>query len=118
MSYLGLCFTGVFFFFWGRNNRLVRFSAAQSIVLFFPLLIISSILNVLISFFYGIILIGWLIAGLLNAVSLVIIVIGVVLWLFLMFQAWRGVEVKLPVVGEYAEKLVRLFAPRQKKAKY
>lgn len=116
LSYLGLCFTGLFFFFWGRKNRLVRFSAAQSIVLFFPLLVIDAILNAFINLVAAIPLIG-LLAPLLSTVVFVIIVLpGIVVWLFLMIQALRGVEVKLPYVGEYAERLLNLFSPRQKKA--
>lgn len=119
LSYLGLCFTGLFFLFWGRKNRLVRFSAAQSVVLFVPLLVIFSILR----FFIGIIASVWIIGGFLafflNAILLVLLILPVVLvWLFLMFQAYRGVEVKLPFVAEYAERLSRLFAPRREKGGY
>src|SRR5262249_49414461 len=116
LSYLGLWLTGLFFFFWGRKNRLVRFSAAQSIVLFFPLMIIYSILHFFIDLIGPVWFIGWVIGGFLNAVLLVIVLCAVIVWLFLMIQAYRGVEVKLPYVGEYAERLLRLFSPRQKKA--
>jgi uncharacterized membrane protein len=118
LSYLGICFTGLFFFFWERKNRLVRFSAAQSIVLFFPLLVIYSILRVIIGFISAVIpFIGPFVAGFLGtAVFFIIVLPGIVVWLILMIQAYRGVEVKLPYVGEYAERLLRLFSPRQKKA--
>ncbi len=119
LSYLGICFTGLFFFFWERKNRLVRFSAAQSIVLFFPLLIVYSVLQFIIGIISHIWIIGPLLAGFLGfAVFLLIVLPGVVLWLYLMFHAYRGVEKKLPYVGEYAEKLLRLFSPRQKKGGY
>jgi uncharacterized membrane protein len=119
LSYLGLCFTGLFFFFWERKNRLVRFSAAQSIVLFFPLLIIYGVLRFIIGMISYIWIIGPLLAGFLGfAVFLLIMVPSIALWLFLMFQAYRGVEQKLPIVGEYAERLLRLFSPRQKKGGY
>jgi len=115
LSYLGICFTGLFFFFWERKDRLVRFSAAQSIVLFLPLLIIGSILNAIIKLISGIWIIGWIIGSLLGAVLFLFVMLSILLWLFLMFQAYRGVEVKLPYVGEYAEKLLSMFSPRQKK---
>jgi uncharacterized membrane protein len=119
LSYLGICFTGLFFFFWERKNRLVRFSAAQSIVLFFPLLVVYSILSFLIKIIGSVWFVGWLLAGLLNAAVIVLIIVpGVALWLYLMFHAYRGVEKKLPYVGEYAERLLRLFSPRQKKGGY
>jgi uncharacterized membrane protein len=115
-SYLGLCFTGLFFFFWERKNRLVRFSAAQSIVLFLPLVVITGILKAIIGFISPIWIIGWLIGGFLSLVLMLIGVVTFILWLFLMLQAYRGVEVKLPFVGEYAETLLRMFSPKQKKA--
>jgi len=116
LSYLGICFTGLFFFFWERKNRLVRFSAAQSIVLFFPLLVVYSILSFLIKIIGAVWFVGWLIAGLLTAAQIVLIVVpGIAIWFYLMFHAYRGVEKKLPYVGDYAEWLLRLFSPRQKK---
>jgi uncharacterized membrane protein len=119
LSYVGICFTGLFFLFWGRKNRLIRFSAAQSVVLFVPLLIVYSILQFIIGLIAHIWIIGGLLAFFLNAAVLVLVVVpGVILWLFLILQAYRGVEVKLPFVGEYAERLSRLFASRQEKGKY
>jgi len=95
----------------------VRFSAAQSIVLFLPLTVIFGVLKVIIGIIAFVPLIGFFVAGFLwTAVFFVIIVPAVIIWLFLMIQAYRGVEVKLPYVGEYAEKLLRLVSPRQKKA--
>ena len=110
LSYLGLCFTGLFFFFWGRKNRLVRFSAAQSIVLFFPLLILYGILNALIGLISAIWIINLLVPLLSAALFLLIVLPGFLVWLFLMVQAYRGIEVKLPYVGEYAERLLRILA--------
>jgi uncharacterized membrane protein len=119
LSYLGICFTGLFFFFWERKNRLVRFSAAQSIVLFFPLLVVYSILSFLIKIIGSVWFVGWLLAGLLNAAVIVLIIIpGIAIWLYLMFHAYRGVEKKLPYVGDYAERLLRMFSPRQKRGRY
>ena len=114
-SYLGICFTGLIFFFLERKNRLVRFSAAQSIVLFFPLLVAYGLIQFLIGLIAPIWLIGPLLGFFLGAATLVLIVVpGVALWLYLMFQAYRGVEVKLPFVSQYAEKLLNLFSPKQK----
>jgi len=112
LSYLGAFVTGLFFLFWRRQDRLVRFSAAQSIVLSVPVLIILGILQFIGNLFGGIWLIGWLIAGLFGIVSFLIAAPAVLVWLFLMVQALRGVEVKLPYVGKYAEWLSGLFAPK------
>ena len=118
LSYLGICFTGVFFLFWERQNRLVRFSAAQSVVLFLPFLVISGILKAIIALIGPIWLIGWVIGGLLSLVLTLMGLAAVVLWLFLMFQAYRGNEVKLPYVGDYAEKLLSRLSPKQKRGGY
>lgn len=116
LSYLGVFFTGLFFLFWRRQDRLVRFSAAQSIVVSIPVLIVVWILQTISALIGGIWVIGWLIAGLFGIVSSIIVVVAVVVWLFLMVRALQGAEVKLPYVGKYAEWLSGLFAPRQKKA--
>jgi uncharacterized membrane protein len=118
LSYLGLCFTGLFFFLRERQNRLVRFSAAQSIALFLPLLVIYGILQFVIGIIGHIWIIGPLLAGFLGtAIFFVIVVPAFLVWLFLMFQAYRGIEVKLPFVGEYAERLLGLFSPKQRKGR-
>jgi len=116
LSYLGVFFTGLFFLFWRRQDRLVRFSAAQSIVLFLPLFIITAILNAFIGLIATIPLIGLLAPLLSGTVFVIIILPGILVWLFLMVQALRGVEVKLPYVGKYAEWLSGVFAPRRKNA--
>jgi uncharacterized membrane protein len=119
ISYLGICFTGLIFLIIERKNRLVRFSAAQSIVVFFPLLVVYGILQFIIGIISGIWVIGGILAFFLSAAVLVLIIVpGVLLWLFLMLQAYRGIEVKLPIVSEYAEKLLSFFSPKQKKAGY
>jgi uncharacterized membrane protein len=113
-SYLLVFFSGIFFLFYERKNRLVRFSAAQSIVLFLPLLIINSILQFIIGVVSSWFIVGPLFALLFGAVNTVLIIIGIVLWLVLMLQAYRGHELKLPVVGDYAERLLGLFTPRKR----
>jgi uncharacterized membrane protein len=102
LSYLGGCFTGIFFFFVGRKNRFVRFHAAQSIVLFTPLLIAYILLKLISS----IIIIGILVSPIITLISIV----GFILWIGLMIQAYLGATVKLPFVGKYAEALVNRFS--------
>lgn len=118
ISYLGGCFTGLIFFLVERKNRLVRFSAAQSIVLFTPLLAVFIVLQLLLKIVGAVWLIGGPLAFLLGLIFnfflfLILIPVGI-LWLFLMFQAYRGVEVKLPIVGNYAEALMQRFSSRKR----
>jgi uncharacterized membrane protein len=116
LSYLGLCFTGLFFFFRERQNRLVRFSAAQSIVLFIPLIIIFGILKAIIGFIGSIWVIGWIIAPLLSLVLTLLGFVVAVVWIYLMVRTYlTGTEVRLPFVGDYAERLLGLFSPKQRK---
>jgi serine/threonine protein kinase len=110
LSYLGLCLTGLLIFRMERKSRLVRFSAAQSALLFFPLILVCIVLQWIIGIFSGVPVLGSVVAFFLNVVTyLVIVVPGGILWLHLTFQAYQGIEVKLPFVGEYAEKIVHWF---------
>lgn len=112
ISYLGLCFTGIAFFILGRKNRFVQFHAAQSIVVFTPLVIAYVVLGILSTLFGHLLLIGGLIAGLFGCLTGIIFTLGFVLWVLLMVQAYRGVMFKLPIVGDYAEALVARFSKK------
>jgi uncharacterized membrane protein len=97
--------SGLIFLVMERKNSFVRFSAAQSFLFFGSV----SILQIIISAISHIPLLGVLLAPILGLVSTVVTVIALAAWLFLMFQAYRGVKVKIPVVGDYAEALVARF---------
>ncbi|MDK2912517.1 MAG: hypothetical protein PWR29_1474 [Methanolobus sp.] len=83
--------TGIVLLVIEKENKFVRFHAAQSTVVFGALFIISIILGF-------IPIIGWLI-------ELFLPIIGLLLWLYLMFMAYKGNLYRLPVVAEYADKL-------------
>ena len=82
--------TGLIFLILEKSSSDVRFHAMQSFMTFGLL----SIAGVVVSFMPGI---GGLINSLLGLLTLV-------LWLLLMFKAWRGERYKLPWIGEEAEK--------------
>ena len=82
--------SGLVFFLIEKDSKFVKFHAMQSIITFVALMIIMWIANV-------IPLIGWLIAGLVGLLALV-------LWIILMIKAYQGEKFKLPVVGDLAEK--------------
>jgi len=82
--------TGIIFLALERENKYVRFHAAQSLATFLPLFVIVIIIS-------AIPFIGWII-------SLIISLLTLLLWLFLMFKAFQGEKYKLPVVGDFAEK--------------
>lgn len=70
-----------------REDRFIRFHAAQSIV-FWICAIPVAILNF-------IPVIGWLVS-----------LLFVLVWFYLMYQSWRGRMVELPVIGELARRQV------------
>ena len=82
--------TGIAVLLVERNNRFVRFHAMQSTIVFALLSAVSFVLQAI---------------PLLNVLIAVFVVIPVsaVLWLILMFRAYRGERWLLPVVGPMAE---------------
>ncbi len=83
--------TGIVLLLIEKENKFVRFHAAQSTVVFGVLFILSIILGF-------IPIIGWLVA-------LFLPLVGFVLWLYLMFMAYKGNMYRLPVLADYADKL-------------
>ncbi len=102
VSYFLWWLTGIFFFLFERKNRFVRFHAAQSTVLFGIVTILLLIFKVV-----GLIwLIGPLLSPLLGCATTIVLIAAGLLWLFLMLMAYRGSAIHLPIIGEYAEKMV------------
>ena len=73
-----------------RENRYVRFHAAQSVVVFGALCALWFV-GLSIPFF------GWILS------FLVIPPFSAGLWLFLLYKAYTGQRVKLPIAGDFAE---------------
>jgi uncharacterized membrane protein len=84
--------TGIVFFILEKENKLVRFHALQSIIVFGTLCIASTIF-------------GWipLIGGFIAAV---IGITAFILWIVLMVKAYQGEKYKIPLAGDFAEKQV------------
>jgi len=93
LCYAGGWVTGIVFILLEDKNRTVRFHAWQSLLTFGGISVVGLMLH-FIPF------IGRLLDGLLTLV-------GLVLWVVLMVQAYQGVKFKLPVVGDLAEARVR-----------
>ena len=84
--------TGILFLVLEKENRFVRFHAMQSIATFLPLFVISMVLGF-------IPIIGWVISPLIGLV-------GLILWLLLMYKAFKGEKYKLPIAGDFAEQQI------------
>lgn len=93
LTYIAGWVTGIVFLLTEKENSFVRFHAMQSIVVFVPLTVLSWVVGALpfIGGFIGSIL--WMLV--------------LVLWLFLMYQAFQGKRYKLPWAGDFAESQLR-----------
>ncbi|GHO66095.1 hypothetical protein KSC_049870 [Ktedonobacter sp. SOSP1-52] len=92
--------SGIYFLFRERQNRFVRFSAAQSTL--FSLAVLAFI--VILGLLKSLPVLGFII-GLFGCVFNIVVVALVLVWIFLMLQAWRGVKFKIPYIGDFAERL-------------
>lgn len=82
--------TGIIFLILEKENQFVRFHAVQSIVVFGALTVVSIILSF-------IPVIGWILGYLIG-------ILGFILWIVLMFKAYKGEKYKLLWAGDFAEK--------------
>lgn len=85
--------TGILFLLIEKENRFVRFHAMQSTVVFGLVFVANIVLS-----YIPIINVLWVIV--MAPLSLVLLI----LWLYMMYQAYEGKEFKLPVIGDFADK--------------
>ncbi|MGD0785737.1 MAG: DUF4870 domain-containing protein [Sedimentisphaerales bacterium] len=95
--------TGLIFFLIEKENKFVRFHAAQSLVVFGALTVLQIALGIF--------------SGILVAIHLYVLVpvftllypliglVGLILWIMLMVKAFQGEMFKLPIAGDMAEKM-------------
>jgi uncharacterized membrane protein len=95
--------TGVIFYILEKDNRFVRFHAAQSIAVFIMMFIVGMVLTVLGTIVGFVPIIGWLVAMLL---SFGLSVVSFLLWIVLMWQALQGKEWEAPFAGVFARRMV------------
>ena len=93
LAYLLGPITGILFLVLEKESKFVRFHAMQSTITFIVLFVVSLILGM-------IPILGWLLLIPLQFAVLI-------LWLFLMFKAFKGEKFKLPTVGDMAERQVQ-----------
>jgi uncharacterized membrane protein len=103
LAYLLGPITGVLFLVIEKENRFVRFHAAQSIVISVVMIALSVGLSIVTTFLAFIPILGWLLAILM---SLALAAGSFLLWIVLMLRAFQGHEWSLPVAGDYARKLI------------
>ena len=89
LSYAFGWLSGLIVFFVEKKNRLVRFHAMQSILLFGTVSVLDIILN-------------WV--PFLSFLTVILGLAAFVGWIVLLVNAWQGRYFKLPVIGDYAER--------------
>jgi len=102
LAYLFGPITGVLFYILEKDNRFVRFHAAQSIAISIAVFIISIAFGMVAALIAIIPIIGWLISV---VVTFGLSIGSFVLWLFLMWQAFQGLEWEAPIAGTWARKM-------------
>ena len=103
LSYLLGPITGVLFLVLEKESRFVRFHAAQSIGVGIALIAVNVVLTVLGNILSNIPILGWLVS---LALAMVVGMASFVLWLYLMYRAYRGDEWEVPVVGQQVRRYV------------
>lgn len=89
VSYAFGWISGLIVFFVEKKNRLVRFHAMQSILLFGGVTILNWILGVI---------------PFVNLLTYPLALAAFVGWIILLVNAWQGRYFKLPIIGDYAER--------------
>jgi uncharacterized membrane protein len=94
--------TGLIFYFIDKRPY-VRFHAAQSIVVFAGLQVISIVLGI----FFGVSLMAGGLSGFSMGYALIwlIDIVSLVLWILLMVKAYQGERFRVPIAADIAEKL-------------
>ncbi len=89
LAYLGGILSAIFIIL-TVDNKFVRFHAIQSTITFVIIFVISMVV-------VSIPFVGWMISPL-------IWLLGFILYIFLMYQAYKGEKFKLPVIGDIADR--------------
>ena len=103
LAYVLGIITGVIFLVIEKDNRFVRFHAAQSVAVTIVLTVVGIGLSVLSTVLVFVPVLGWIVAFLL---SVVLLVAGFVLWVLLMWRAYQGREWEMPIAGGIARKMM------------
>lgn len=95
--------TGIAFLIMEKESRFVRFHAMQSTLVGVVLIILNFVLRIAHAILESIPFIGWLFS---LGLALVVGLASLVLWLALMWAAFRGQEWELPWIGQQARNLL------------
>ena len=91
LTYFAGWITGLVFLLIEKNDKFIRFHAAQSLVLFGALTVVTFI------------------PVLGQIVAVIIMPLGLILWIFLMVKAYKNEMFELPIVAELAKKVEQII---------
>ncbi len=122
LSYTLTWLTGLLFFVLETKSKFVRFHALQSVIAF---VVLSVILSIPQAFFGELGFLAYFILNLNPALIIYLLIsapsdifssffggvfmlsgIAILLWLFLMYQAFRGKKFSLPLIGDLVDKVL------------
>lgn len=86
LAYFIPFFGGLFFLIIEKENRLIRFHAVQSILLWVVFIVLAAIF-------------GWI-----PIINILLIIIILAIWVFIMYQALMERMYELPVIGKIAKR--------------
>ena len=113
LCYVALWVTGIIFLIIEKKDRATHFHAWQSIITFGGISIITMLMSLMFAMVGAV---HWLSVSwfLLSALSTIVYVGTVVLWIVLMVKAFQGDDYQLPVVGAIAHNLAYKDLPAEK----
>lgn len=106
LSYVLGFVTGIIFFFIESKNDHVRFHAAQSVVVFGGIFIISIALSFLQAAFAFGNAAGFLIGSIFGLLSFVVSIVAFVLWVYLIVRSYQGKDPHVPGAAGIAQDFV------------
>ena len=100
VAYAGMLVTGLLTLALERENRTVRFHALQSTLFFGGIVLLEMLIGLVTGVLSWIPLLGAVVAGVLDFAFGLVGALSVVLWVYMMYTAYKGRMVKLPFLGE------------------
>lgn len=105
LSYVLGFLTGLVLFLFERKNEYVRFHAAQSMVVFGGLFVVSVVLSLIQTVVSVIDVIGLLLGTLFGLVNLALGLAGFALWVYLIVRTYQGADPRIPLAAGVADDL-------------
>lgn len=107
LSYLFGFITGIIFLIIKRDDKFVRYHAWQSIIVFGTLFVIDIVFFIADIIFISIPVIGWIFGIFSILFTIILALVNLIVWIYLMVQAYNGKMPALPIAGRMARGLAK-----------